>query len=118
MKKYLVIIFSVIMMFYIVACDAGLRYVSMEIISEPYNCVYPVNYSGDIDFNGGKVLLKTADGHTNEVDMSEYHVLCDERGDFGFSTNVDFQSPGCYLVTLHQCQGLESTFEIVVKDFP
>ncbi len=115
MKKTILtgLLIAVVLIFFM-ACDSGLRYTSMEIVSLPDSVTYPTGYSGSLQFSGGKVLLRTADGHTEMRNMTDYASI-DVKNPHSI-TNADFQIPGVYTVTIVQCEGVSTSFDIIVKD--
>ena len=53
-------------------CDDGLKWVKMEVHTEPDKTTYTVGEDHALDFQGGTVLLETLSGSTKIFDMQEY----------------------------------------------
>lgn len=112
MKKFvLFLIISIFLLLMFVACDSGLSYVQMDIQTLPEKLIYS-SVDNELDLSGGVVILTTADGTTLEKNMDTYPICVDS--DYGVYTNVDFDTPGLYQVTITQCNKVSCVFQIEV----
>ena len=113
-------VFSVLLLlvFLLSACDSGLKYVKMEIETLPEKTVYYVGEDTVLQFDGGLVKLTTADGSTSTEDLRSY-TYRKESGSGGearyISSNVNFDLPGKYTVTVHQTKELSCQYVIEVR---
>ena len=71
-----------------------------------------------MQFDGGKVKLTTLDGSTSIEELRSYSYRQeDDAGgeDCYISSDVDFNLPGEYTVTVHQTKDLSCRYVIEVK---
>lgn len=100
------------------ACDSGLKYVKMEIETLPEKTVYYVGEDTTLQFDGGTVKLTTADGSTYTEDLSAYTYRPNENPgneDVSITSDVNFNLPGEYTVTVHQTKELSCQYGIEVR---
>lgn len=90
----------------LVGCDAGLKFVDMEIIEFPQNIVYYVGYDTELDLGGGRVKLTIRDGKDFIYEMTE--------DEFEIIHSIDFNTEGVYVVEVRRTAELYSRFPIQV----
>ena len=100
------------------ACDSGLKYVKMEIETLPEKTVYYVGEDTSLQFDGGKVKLTTLDGSSSNEDLRSFSYR--QEGTAGgedryVSSDVNFDLPGEYTVTVHQTKELSCQYGIEVR---
>ena len=104
-------------------CDDGLKWVKMEVHTEPEKTTYTVGEDHALDFQGGTVLLETLSGSTEIFDMQEYtwqEKQIKGSSDIGryISSDVNFYLPGEYVVTVWQTSELSCQFTVTVAESP
>ena len=88
--KYLV---PIVMIFlFLTACDMGLEITGIEIEQYPSKIVYLEDVDSELDLTGGVIALNTKNGKKYEYAMEDNQIE--------ISHNVDFNTPGVYVVTL------------------
>lgn len=100
------------------ACDSGLKYVRIEIETLPEKTVYFAGEDSFLQFDGGTVRLTTADGSTSTEDMRSYTYRHEEifgGEDCYISSDVNFDLPGAYTVTIYQTKELSCQYGIEVR---
>jgi len=103
--------FSLLTLFILIllGCDAGLEIVDLEIETYPNRIVYVAGVDTALDLSGGKVkyilLDKRADGSVVPMTAESIRI----------THNIDFSTPGIYVVTLAQHKGM-CRFPVQVVD--
>ena len=99
-------------------CDAGLKYVRMDVYQLPEQTVYYIGEDYFLRFDGGTVCLTIADGRTYFEDMRSYTYQTNGTGDDFvryISSDVNFYIAGTYTVTIHQTDELYCQYEVTVE---
>lgn len=118
-KRFLLFVLLTVALLVFSACDSGLRYSKMEIVSLPEKLVYDTTDTA-LDFSGGAVRLTTIDGHAETKEMSAYTyqtrqiAKAVDVGRYIFS-DVNFSIPGEYTVTIFQTDGVMCSYTITVR---
>lgn len=105
-RNLLLAMLMIILILALAGCDEGLRITRMEIASYPSNIVYIIGENSRLDMSGGQVKLITADGHSAVVAMNE-------QGN-RITSDVDFTTPGVYIVTISRAESLKCQFPVQV----
>ena len=77
------------MLFFLSACDSGLKIVEVELEKYPLRIVYLQNIDTTLDLLGGRAIILTQDGGRHREYLSE----------LPFTHNIDFEEPGVYEVS-------------------
>lgn len=112
------LILLIVAALFLSACDSGLKYVKMEVETIPEKIVYYVGEDIALQFDGGTVKLTTADGSTSTEDMRTYTYREEDTAggeDRFISSNVNFNRPGEYTVTIQQTKELSCQYTIEVR---
>lgn len=110
MKKILLlIVFGIVLS--ICSCDAGLEIIDMEIVNYPNKIVYYMGIDDELDFTGGSIKYFHKEKTTAISDMEK---------EIGFTINVihnvDFNTPGVYVVELYRNNKANVKFPVQVID--
>ena len=99
------------------ACDSGLKYVKMEILSLPEKTTYEAGTDRALRFDGGLVRLTTADGSTSVEDLQSYTYQNENVKGKGMyiTSDVDFSAAGVYTVTVWQTEDLFCQYTVEVQ---
>lgn len=84
-----------------VGCDYGLEYIEMEITEYPHRIAYYAGQDNQLDLSGGKIKLRTRDGHEDYFDMIET--------EFDVYHSVDFDKEGVYVVEIKRANVMNGT---------
>jgi len=115
-KKRIQVAFALVICIILVsACDNGLRFTNIEVVSVPNKIEYTIGDQTALDFTGGKIRLTTLDGTTEERDLLEYtyHKANDRYP--CITSDVNFYVPGEYTVTVWQSNSLSCQYTIIVQ---
>lgn len=119
MKNKMIIAFLILFIATVMlqGCEDGLRYVKMDIESLPDKTVYYCGKDQVLDFAGGVVALETFDGRRETVPMQKYTYQFDANGakesfESYISSDINFEIPGEYTVTIWQNKELYCTFNV------
>ena len=101
------------------SCDSGLKYVKIEVETLPEKTFYYVGEDAALQFDGGTVKLTTLDGSTSIEELLSYSYRQDDvaGGEERYiSSDVNFNLPGEYTVTIHQTKDLSCQYAIEVRN--
>ena len=120
MKKKMMIALSLLIICTLIAsCDSGLAYQKMEFLTLPEKTVYKVGEDSILQFDGGMIQLTTRDGRTETRTLNDYtyqHSDCYQQVVGGFiSSNVNFDVPGEYIVTVWQTKDVCCQYVVTVE---
>ena len=98
-------------------CDSGLKYVSMEVAALPERTVYEAGTDKALRFDGGLIRLTTLDGHTSVEEMQSYTYRNENVSGKGMciTSDVNFDIPGEYTVTIWQTEKLSCQYTVTVQ---
>lgn len=119
MKKWIFIMLALLLCVVLAACDSGLAYEKMELLELPARTVYKVGKDDALEFDGGVIRLTTRDGRTETRTLREYTYqhgasYCQPEGAF-ISSDVDFDVPGKYTVTVWQTKDVYCQYTVTVE---
>jgi len=100
----LLVLFSLV---FIVGCDAGLEIIGMEIVKYPDRLIYVANVDNTLDVSGGEIRLLLKDKSVESIAP----MSGDEAE---IRHNIDFDTPGIYVVTLYRHDDAQAQFPIQV----
>ena len=97
MKKAKILI-VVCILFILSGCDAGLEIAQIQINQYPNRITYYKGIDSKLDLGGLEILLITKDGSKNTEKLDDDF----EQQYYDIIENVNFESPGVYVITIER----------------
>jgi len=89
-------------------CDEGLRIVGLEVEKYPDRLIYVANIDDSLDLSGGEVRILLKDKSIESISK-----MTDEK-ELEIKHNIDFGTPGIYIVVLYRHEDAQVQFPIQV----
>lgn len=104
-----------VLLLFLSACDTGLRFEKIELVTVPYKTSYTTGEDEVLDFTGGQIRLTTLDGRTEDHDFLWFTYHKESNRFPCICSDVNFAIPGEYTVTIWQSDTLYCQYTIVVQ---
>lgn len=123
MKRRIVFMLAFALLCTVLAgCDEGLRIVKISVKEYPKKLVYYAGIDTELDLSGGVINLHMKQGGTSDEDMlkatnPDYLAKDPDHADPDLIiSDIDFNMPGVYTVTIHRYDDVKTSFAVQVID--
>ena len=97
-------------------CDSTLKCKKIEITRLPNKTEYYIGEDRYLELSGGTVTRTDYEGHSETRDMLQYAYRHELDDDYGITSNVNFDVPGTYTVTIWETSKKSCQFQVKVVD--